>query len=138
MTVSFQPEAALSPLPRADGSATYSFAGYAITASANGPIEAQRRDEHPYEALVDVVVRPASGVGGEAPFLTEYEHREACGSLSLAGTRERHLESLLQQSLRQLILVKNFPRCLIQIVLQITTTPANEYANTKLVQASTV
>lgn len=55
-----------------------------------------------------------------------------------AGTRERHLESLLQQSLRQLILVKNFPRCLIQVVLQITAAPANEYVNTKLVQASTV
>ncbi|ROW14861.1 hypothetical protein VPNG_03787 [Cytospora leucostoma] len=115
MTVSAQPEVALSPLPKADGSATYSYAGYNITASANGPIEAQRRDEHPYEAHVDILVRPASGVG---------------------GTRERHLESLLQQSLRQLILVKNFPRCVIQVVLQITATPANEYVNTKLVQAS--
>lgn len=65
MTVSAQPEAVLSPLPKADGSATYSYAGYTITASANGPVEAQKRDEHPYEALVDVVVRPASGVGGQ-------------------------------------------------------------------------
>lgn len=65
MTVSIQPEAAMSPLPKADGSATYSYAGYTITASANGPVEAQKRDEHPYEALVDVVVRPASGVGGQ-------------------------------------------------------------------------
>ncbi len=64
MTVA-APEAALSNLPKADGSATYSFAGYTITASVNGPIEAQRRDEHPYEALVDIIVRPASGVGGE-------------------------------------------------------------------------
>lgn len=64
MSTTMQPEAALSPLPKADGSATYSYAGYTITASANGPIEAQRRDEHPYEALLDVVVRPASGVGG--------------------------------------------------------------------------
>lgn len=64
MTVSAQPEVALSPLPKADGSATYSYAGYNITASANGPIEAQRRDEHPYEAHVDILVRPASGVGG--------------------------------------------------------------------------
>lgn len=64
MTAAMQPEAALSTLPKADGSATYSHAGYTITASANGPLEAQRRDEHPYEALVDVVVRPASGVGG--------------------------------------------------------------------------
>jgi exosome complex component RRP46 len=58
------PEAALSVLPKADGSATYSYAGYTITASVNGPIEAQRRDEHPYEAHVDVIVRPAAGVGG--------------------------------------------------------------------------
>ncbi|KAJ4419875.1 exosome non-catalytic core subunit rrp46 [Gnomoniopsis sp. IMI 355080] len=116
MTALLQPETVLSPLPKADGSATYSYAGYTITASANGPIEAQRKDEDPYEAIVDVLVRPASGVG---------------------GTRERHLESLLQQSLRQLILVKNFPRCLIQVVLQITAAPANEYVNTKLVQAST-
>ena len=54
------------------------------------------------------------------------------------GTRERHLESILQSSLKQIILVKNFPRSLIQIVLQITTSPENEYANTKLVQASLV
>lgn len=59
-----EPLAVLSPLPRADGSATYSHAGYTITASANGPIEAQRRDEDPDEATVDVVVRPAAGVGG--------------------------------------------------------------------------
>lgn len=63
-TATMQPEAALSPLPKADGSATYSYGGYSVTASANGPIEAQRRDENPYEALVDIVVRPASGVGG--------------------------------------------------------------------------
>lgn len=65
MTVTLQPEVALSPLPKADGSTIYSHAGYSITASANGPVEAPKRDEHPYEALVDVVVRPASGVGGE-------------------------------------------------------------------------
>lgn len=61
---SLQPETVLSPLPKADGSATYSYAGYTITASANGPIEAQRKDEDPYEAVADVLVRPASGVGG--------------------------------------------------------------------------
>ncbi|KAH8890853.1 hypothetical protein GQ53DRAFT_649819 [Thozetella sp. PMI_491] len=109
------PEATLSSLPKADGSATYSFAGYTITASVNGPIEAQRRDEHPYEALVDVIVRPASGVG---------------------GTRERHLESVLQSTLSQVILVKNFPRSLIQIVLQVVAAPENDYVNAKLVQAS--
>lgn len=66
MTASLEPQAVLSPLPKADGSATYSYAGYTITASANGPIEAQRKDENPYEAVVDVLVRPASGVGGES------------------------------------------------------------------------
>ena len=70
MTASATPEAALSVLPRADGSATYSHAGYTVTASVNGPIEAQRRDEHPYEAHVDVIVRPAAGVGGK-----KFRHR---------------------------------------------------------------
>ncbi|KAK3337447.1 hypothetical protein B0T19DRAFT_72917 [Cercophora scortea] len=115
MAISTEPEAALSVLPRADGSAKYSHAGYTVTASVNGPIEAQRRDEHAYEAVVDVIVRPAAGAG---------------------GTRERHLESILQSSLSQIILIKNFPRSLIQIVLQIESTPENDYVNTKLVQAS--
>jgi len=59
-------------------------------------------------------------------------------SLDYKGTRERHLESILQSSLAQLILVKNFPRSLIQIVLQVEESPENEYVNTKLVQASLV
>ncbi|KAL2270908.1 hypothetical protein VTJ83DRAFT_279 [Remersonia thermophila] len=115
MTVSSAPEVAFGVLPRADGSARYSHAGYTVLASVNGPIEAQRRDEHAYEAHVDVIVRPAAGVG---------------------GTRERHLEAILQSSLSQLILIKNFPRCLIQIVLQVESSPENDYVNTKLVQAS--
>ncbi|EAQ93616.1 hypothetical protein CHGG_01851 [Chaetomium globosum CBS 148.51] len=115
MTATSAPKAALGVLPRSDGSAKYSHAGYTLTASVNGPIEAQRRDEHAYEAHVEVIVRPAAGVG---------------------GTRERHLESLLQSSLAQLILVKNFPRSLIQVVLQIEDSPENDYVNTKLVQAS--
>ncbi|KAK4220263.1 exosome complex component RRP46 [Rhypophila decipiens] len=115
MTANTAPEAALGVLPKADGSAKYSHAGYTITASVNGPLEAQRKDEHPNEAHVDVIVRPAAGVG---------------------ATRERHLESVLQSSLSQIILVKNFPRGLIQIVLQIEETPENDYVNTKLVQAS--
>ena len=59
------PSAELSHLPKADGSANFSFGGYTITAAVNGPVEAQRRDENPFEALVDVNVRPAAGVGGE-------------------------------------------------------------------------
>ncbi|TRX97659.1 hypothetical protein FHL15_001414 [Xylaria flabelliformis] len=115
MTVVTEPEALLSHLHKADGSATYSYAGYTVIGAVNGPIEAQKRDELPEEAIIDVVVRPAAGVG---------------------GTRERHLESLLQSTLRQIILINNFPRALVQIILQITVAPENEYVNGKLVQAN--
>lgn len=115
MTVTSEPEALLSHLHKADGSATYSYAGYTVIGAVNGPIEAQKRDELPEEAIIDVIVRPAAGVG---------------------GTRERHLESLLQSTLRQVILVNNFPRALVQIILQITVTPENDYLNGKLGQAN--
>ncbi|KAI1382140.1 hypothetical protein F4677DRAFT_16601 [Hypoxylon crocopeplum] len=115
MTVNTEPEALISPLQSADGSATFSYAGYTVVGAVNGPIEVQRRDELPEEAAVDVIVRPAAGVG---------------------GTRERHLESLIQSTLRQIILVNNFPRTLIQVILQVTTAPENEYVNAKVVQAS--
>lgn len=65
MAASSEPLAQLSHLPKADGSATFSYCGYAVTAAVNGPIEAPRRDENPFEALVDVIVRPAAGVGGK-------------------------------------------------------------------------
>ncbi|KAM3508587.1 hypothetical protein MY10362_001103 [Beauveria mimosiformis] len=109
-----EPRAELAPLPKADGSATYSYSGYTVTGAVNGPIEAQRRDENPFEALIDVNVRPAAGVG---------------------GTAERLLESILQRALRQLIPIRNFPRSMIQITLQVMETPENAYANTKVVQA---
>jgi hypothetical protein len=60
-----EPEAKLSHLPRADGSVTFSYAGYTVIAAVNGPIEAPRRDENPSEAIIDVTVRPAAGVGGK-------------------------------------------------------------------------
>ncbi|KAI0125879.1 hypothetical protein BJ170DRAFT_451597 [Xylariales sp. AK1849] len=116
MAASHEPEALLSHLQSADGSATFSYSGYTVVGAVNGPIEVQRRDELPEEAVVDVIVRPAAGVG---------------------GTRERHLESLLQSTLRQIILINNFPRTLIQITLQVTVAPENEYVNTKVAQAST-
>lgn len=61
---STEPTAILSHLHRADGSATFSQNGYTVIGSVNGPIEVQRRDELPEEAAVDVIVRPAVGVGG--------------------------------------------------------------------------
>lgn len=54
----------ISPLHRSDGSASYSCNGYSAIAAINGPIEVQRKDEIPEEATIDVVLRPAVGVGG--------------------------------------------------------------------------
>ncbi|SPN97174.1 related to RRP46 protein, involved in rRNA processing [Cephalotrichum gorgonifer] len=88
-----EPEAEISPLPNADGSVAFSYAGYKVTASVNGPIETVKRDEYAFEAFVDVV-----------------------------------------SALRQLIPIRNFPRCLIQITLQVTGIPENEYANGKVTQ----
>ena len=67
MMDSTEPTAILSHLHRADGSATFSQNGYTVIGSVNGPIEVQRRDELPEEAAVDVIVRPAAGVGGALP-----------------------------------------------------------------------
>ena len=60
------PTASLQTLERPDGSATYSNNGYTIIGAVNGPVEVQRRDEIPDESAIDVVVRPASGVGGNS------------------------------------------------------------------------
>jgi exosome complex component RRP46 len=64
MKVPQPPEVTLSHLSRSDGSATYSHNGYTVLGSVNGPIEAQRRVERPKEAVIEVVIRPATGVGG--------------------------------------------------------------------------
>lgn len=64
MAPSAEPAAELSHLSKADGSATFSHGGFTVTAAVNGPIEAPRRDENAFEALVDVAIRPAAGVGG--------------------------------------------------------------------------
>ncbi|MCJ1246382.1 exosome non-catalytic core subunit rrp46 [Trapelia coarctata] len=106
----------LLPLRRADGSATYSVCGFSVLAAINGPTEVQRRDELPEEATVDVVVRPAVGVG---------------------GVRECHLESIIHKTLRRVILVSAHPRKLIQVTLQVTRTPENDSVPTKLPQATT-
>ena len=54
------------------------------------------------------------------------------------GTAERQLEAILQSALRQLIPVRDYPRCMIQITLQLVETPENAYVNAKVVQAQLV
>ncbi|RDA83777.1 hypothetical protein CP532_5201 [Ophiocordyceps camponoti-leonardi (nom. inval.)] len=105
------PSALLSPLPRADGSSTFSASGFSVMAVVNGPVEAPRRDENAFEAIVEVMVRPAAGPG---------------------GTAERLLETMLQSALRQLIPVRTFPRTMIQITLQILEVPQSPYKNTRI------
>lgn len=117
MPPSKEPSAILSHLHHTDGSATFSQNGYTIIGAVNGPIEVQRRDELPEEAAIDVIVRPAAGVG---------------------NTRERHLESIIERTLRQIILISNFPRSLIQVTLQVASTPPDETATSKLNQNSSV
>jgi hypothetical protein len=57
---------------------------------------------------------------------------------SLSGTAERQLENVVQSTLRQLIPIRNFPRCMIQVTLQVVETPEDAYANTKLNQSHLV
>lgn len=107
MASSAEPTVELSHLSGTDGSATFSCCGFTVTAAVNGPIEAPRRDESAFEALVDVNVRPATGVG---------------------GTAERQLELMLQSTLRQLIPLHNFPRCMIQVTLQVMEVVEDAYS----------
>lgn len=50
------------------------------------------------------------------------------------GTGERQLEAILQPALRHLIPVRNFPRCVIQVTLQVMEAPENAYVNSKVMQ----
>jgi len=124
------PTAILSTLHRADGSATYSDAGFTILGAVNGPIEVQRRDELPEEAAIEVNIRPAVGVGGTSStsILTHQNRRTSIyikreAKDSTPGTRERHLETLLHSTLKDILLTHHFPRTLIQLTLQIVSVP---------------
>ena len=70
------PEATLTHLNRADGSATYTHNGYSVIGAVNGPIEVLRRDEQPEEATIEVNVRPAIGVGSSSCALTPFDSRD--------------------------------------------------------------
>ncbi|MCJ1470663.1 exosome non-catalytic core subunit rrp46 [Pseudocyphellaria aurata] len=109
------PSTILAPLDRADGSAAYSYNGFSIIGGINGPVEVQRRDELPEEAAIDVVVRPIAGVG---------------------GIRERHLESIIERTLRHTVVVTAHPRTLIQVTLQVIATQEEDSASGVLPQAA--
>ena len=54
------------------------------------------------------------------------------------GLRERHLESIIQNTLRNVILVSAHPRTLIQLTLQIVTGPEDDTFTGSLPQAASV
>ena len=127
----------LSPLHRADGSATFTSNGYSVVAAVNGPIEVQRRDELPEEAAIDVAIRPAGGVGGEDCCYSDHEPSSML-LMFITGVRERHLESILQNTLRHVILVSAHPRTLIQLTLQIISSKEGSLTAGDLPQATSV
>lgn len=102
-------QTSLRPLSRADGSAIYRSPnnGYSILAAVNAPVEVQRRDELPEEAHIEVNVRPHDGVG---------------------QVKERHLEAIIANTLRDVVYVHMFPRQMVQLTLQILKVPLVEDA----------
>ena len=127
----------LSPLHRADGSATFTNNGYSVIAAVNGPIEVQRRDELPEEAAIDVAIRPAAGVGGKDRCDSKYDPSIMLLTY-ITGVRERHLESILQSTLRHVILMSAHPRTLIQVTLQIVSSKEGSFNAGDLPQATSV
>ncbi len=101
-------QTSLHPLNRADGSATYTSPnGYSILAAVNGPVEVQRRDELPDEAHIEVNVRPHDGVG---------------------QVKDRHLEMMIANTLRDVVYLQMFPRQMVQLTLQILMVPVDDQA----------
>ena len=127
----------LSPLHRADGSATFTSNGYSVIAAVSGPIEVQRRDELPEEAAIDVAIRPAAGVGGKDRCHSNHDPSSMLLTY-LIGVRERHLESILQSTLRHVILVSAHPRTLIQVTLQIVSSKEGSFNAGDTPQATSV
>lgn len=54
------------------------------------------------------------------------------------GLRERHLESIIQKTLRHIILVSAHPRTLVQFTLQIVSRPEDDSNTASLPQAASV
>ncbi|KAF7507486.1 hypothetical protein GJ744_010417 [Endocarpon pusillum] len=101
-------QTSLHPLSRADGSATYASPnGCSVLAAVNGPVEVQRRDELPEEAHIEVNVRPYDGVG---------------------QVKERHLEVIIANTLRDVVHLEMFPRQMVQLTIQVLKVPVDDKA----------
>lgn len=54
--------------------------------------------------------------------------------LDRTGTGEKAVEDILQLALEKIVKLRQFPRCLIQLTLQVVATPVDDYVNARLVQ----
>src|SRR5947207_14302297 len=99
----------LHPLRRADGSATYTHAATKTTilCGVNFPTEAPARSSLPEECCVEVNVRAHNGVG---------------------QVKERHLEWLVADALRSVVLLETYPRMMLQVTLQLVSQARDEQA----------
>jgi exosome complex component RRP46 len=90
----------LHPLTRADGSATYTdpASNTTILCGVYFPVEAPARASLPEECYIEVNVRPHNGVG---------------------QVKERHLECLVADTLRSVVLLEMYPRMMLQVTLQV-------------------
>lgn len=91
---------ALGRLPNSDGSCELSRGTTKVVVAITGPIEPKPRQAMANVALLEVVVRPVAG---------------------LSTTRERLLEDKIRGVLQRVIVRHQFPRQLIQIVVQFLT-----------------
>ena len=56
----------------------------------------------------------------------------------LAGIRERHFESIIHKTLLQIVRVREHPRTLIQVTLQVIETPEQDLPSSRPPQAASV
>ncbi|ORY25367.1 hypothetical protein BCR39DRAFT_544502 [Naematelia encephala] len=87
----------LGRLDRADGSARFGFGATAALASFSGPIEVRPREEQPTRATFEITHRPLEGV---------------------AATPSRALITTLEAVLAPLVRTDQYPRSLLQLVVQ--------------------
>eukprot|EP00199_Chlamydomonas_sp_CCMP681_P005792 CAMPEP_0119105614 /NCGR_PEP_ID=MMETSP1180-20130426/3528_1 /TAXON_ID=3052 ORGANISM="Chlamydomonas cf sp, Strain CCMP681" /NCGR_SAMPLE_ID=MMETSP1180 /ASSEMBLY_ACC=CAM_ASM_000741 /LENGTH=262 /DNA_ID=CAMNT_0007090709 /DNA_START=32 /DNA_END=820 /DNA_ORIENTATION=- len=90
----------LSSLARADGSArwTQDSNGTSVIAAVYGPRQAAQRKENAEQAVIEIVMKPRSG---------------------MAGSREREYEAIIRQTLEGVVLTAQHPRTSIMVVLQV-------------------
>jgi len=93
------PQAELRPLLRADGSARFKLGRSAVVAAVYGPREPKSRAREIFDrATLDVLVRPRVG---------------------MPGPEERQLEGHLQRQFEHIVILEQYPRTQITVILQV-------------------